>query len=157
MHPPYTHPIMHRISWWNVHLLMAFVSLSTMIHLPSVQEHRCVCHLSECSACAHTRMNALTHTHIDPHTHRPTHTWTPLPCVCRHHHTSQPPCITHHHTPSHTITHHHTHHHTQGSTFNIKGVTEHAHFLREIGHADAIRNKLIENWSLANVPGRWGV
>lgn len=41
----------------------------------------------------------------------------------------------------------------QGSTFGIKGVTEHAHFLRDVRNAEAIRNRLIENWSLANVPG----
>lgn len=41
----------------------------------------------------------------------------------------------------------------QGSTFGIKGVSEHAHFLRDVRNAEAIRNRLIENWSLANVPG----
>lgn len=41
----------------------------------------------------------------------------------------------------------------QGSTFGIKGVSKYAHFLRDVRNAEAIRNRLIENWSLANVPG----
>lgn len=49
---------------------------------------------------------------------------------------------------------------TQGSTFGIPGVLEHAHFLRDVKQAEAIRNKLIENLALAGVPGgageQWG-
>lgn len=41
----------------------------------------------------------------------------------------------------------------QGSTFGIPGVEEHAHFLRDVRHAEAIRSKLIENIALAGVPG----
>ncbi|KAL4540974.1 hypothetical protein Ndes2437B_g05374 [Nannochloris sp. 'desiccata'] len=43
---------------------------------------------------------------------------------------------------------------SQGSTFGIPGVEEHAHFLRDASHADSIRNKLIYNWNSANIPGR---
>jgi len=43
---------------------------------------------------------------------------------------------------------------SQGSTFGISGVEEHAHFLRDASHADYIRNKLIYNWGAANIPGR---
>lgn len=41
----------------------------------------------------------------------------------------------------------------QGSTFGIPGVEQHAHFLRDVRHAEAIRNKLINNIALAGVPG----
>lgn len=44
----------------------------------------------------------------------------------------------------------------QGSTFGIPGVEEHAHFLRDVRHAEAIRNKLISNIALAGVPGACG-
>ena len=44
----------------------------------------------------------------------------------------------------------------QGSTFGIPGVEKYAHPLRDIAHANAIRNKLIANWSLANTPNRHG-
>ena len=40
-----------------------------------------------------------------------------------------------------------------GSTFNIPGVEQHTHFLRDVSHASAIRSKIIENLSLANTPG----
>ena len=42
----------------------------------------------------------------------------------------------------------------QGSTFGIKGVEDHAHFLREVQHTSAIRSTLITNWNRANIPGR---
>lgn len=42
---------------------------------------------------------------------------------------------------------------SQGSTFGIPGVEEHAYFLRDVRHAEAIRSKLIENIALAGVPG----
>jgi hypothetical protein len=42
----------------------------------------------------------------------------------------------------------------QGSTFGIPGVEQHAHFLRDVRHAEAIRGKLIENIALAGVPGQ---
>lgn len=42
---------------------------------------------------------------------------------------------------------------SQGSTFGIKGVETHANFLRDIGHAEAIRKKLIANLSRAGLPG----
>ena len=42
----------------------------------------------------------------------------------------------------------------QGSTFGIPGVTDHAHFLREVQHTSAIRSALITNWNRANIPGR---
>jgi hypothetical protein len=41
----------------------------------------------------------------------------------------------------------------QGSTFGIPGVEEHTHFLRDLRHAEAIRNELIENIAAAGVPG----
>lgn len=41
----------------------------------------------------------------------------------------------------------------QGSTFGIPGVEEHAHFLRDVRHAEVIRNKLIDNIARAGVPG----
>jgi NADH:ubiquinone reductase (non-electrogenic) len=43
---------------------------------------------------------------------------------------------------------------SQGSTFGIPGVERHAHFLRDVKHADTIRSRLIGNIALANVPGR---
>jgi len=43
---------------------------------------------------------------------------------------------------------------SQGSTFNIPGVLEHAHFLRDVKQADAIHNKLIENIAKSGIPGR---
>jgi hypothetical protein len=44
--------------------------------------------------------------------------------------------------------------HCQGSTFGIPGVEQHAHFLRDVRHAEAIRSQLIENIALAGVPGQ---
>jgi NADPH-dependent 2,4-dienoyl-CoA reductase/sulfur reductase-like enzyme len=41
----------------------------------------------------------------------------------------------------------------QGSTFGIPGVERHAHFLRDVKDAEQIRNELLKNWTLANVPG----
>uniref|UniRef100_A0A5B7AAP4 Internal alternative NAD(P)H-ubiquinone oxidoreductase A1, mitochondrial n=1 Tax=Davidia involucrata TaxID=16924 RepID=A0A5B7AAP4_DAVIN len=41
----------------------------------------------------------------------------------------------------------------QASTFGIKGVTEHAIFLREVHHAQEIRRKLLLNLMLSDVPG----
>lgn len=41
----------------------------------------------------------------------------------------------------------------QGSTFGTPGVEEHAHFLRDVANATAIRSALIKNWMLANIPG----
>ena len=41
----------------------------------------------------------------------------------------------------------------QGSTFGTPGVEEHAHFLRDVANATAIRSTLIKNWMLANIPG----
>lgn len=38
-------------------------------------------------------------------------------------------------------------------TFNIKGVTEHAIFLREVYHAQEIRRKLLLNLMLSENPG----
>ncbi|EFJ46064.1 hypothetical protein VOLCADRAFT_63040, partial [Volvox carteri f. nagariensis] len=43
---------------------------------------------------------------------------------------------------------------SQGSTFGIPGVLEHAHFLRDVKQAEAIRQRLIENLALAGIPGR---
>lgn len=43
---------------------------------------------------------------------------------------------------------------SQGSTFGIPGVGEHAHFLRDAANAQAIRDALIRSWGLANTPGR---
>lgn len=39
-------------------------------------------------------------------------------------------------------------------TFNIKGVKEHAFFLREVTHAQEIRKKLLLNLMLSENPGR---
>ncbi|CAK9179189.1 unnamed protein product [Ilex paraguariensis] len=41
----------------------------------------------------------------------------------------------------------------QASTFGIKGVKEHAIFLREVHHAQEIRRKLLLNLMLSDVPG----
>lgn len=41
-----------------------------------------------------------------------------------------------------------------GSTFGIKGVHEYTHFLRDVGHAEAIRTRLMENIAKAGIPGR---
>ncbi|KAK8601680.1 hypothetical protein V6N13_058635 [Hibiscus sabdariffa] len=41
----------------------------------------------------------------------------------------------------------------QASTFGINGVKEHAVFLREVHHAQAIRRKLLLNLMLSDVPG----
>lgn len=38
-------------------------------------------------------------------------------------------------------------------TFGIKGVKEHAHFLREVNHAQEIRKKLLLNLMLSQNPG----
>ncbi|MEW5311892.1 MAG: hypothetical protein WDW38_003569 [Sanguina aurantia] len=43
---------------------------------------------------------------------------------------------------------------SQGSTFGIPGVLEHAHFLRDVKQSEAIRLKIIENLALAGIPGR---
>lgn len=44
---------------------------------------------------------------------------------------------------------------SQGSTFGIPGVHQHAHFLRDVKQAEAIRQRLIENLALAGIPGGW--
>lgn len=49
---------------------------------------------------------------------------------------------------------HHPLHGAQGSTFGIQGVEQHAHFLREAAHSREIRDTLLANWNLANIPGR---
>ena len=41
----------------------------------------------------------------------------------------------------------------QPTTFGIRGVKEHAIFLREVHHAQEIRRKLLLNWMLSEVPG----
>ncbi|KAG2490335.1 hypothetical protein HYH03_011284 [Edaphochlamys debaryana] len=41
-----------------------------------------------------------------------------------------------------------------GSTFGVPGVLEHAHFLRDVKQAEAIRQRLIENLAQAGIPGR---
>ncbi|KAE8815224.1 internal alternative NAD(P)H-ubiquinone oxidoreductase A1, mitochondrial-like [Hordeum vulgare] len=41
----------------------------------------------------------------------------------------------------------------EASTFGIRGVTEHATFLREVHHAQEIRRKLLLNLMLSDVPG----
>ncbi|GLC44559.1 hypothetical protein PLESTB_000059900 [Pleodorina starrii] len=43
---------------------------------------------------------------------------------------------------------------SQGSTFGIPGVLEHAHFLRDVKQAESIRQRLIENLAKAGIPGR---
>ena len=40
-------------------------------------------------------------------------------------------------------------------TFGIKGVKEHAFFLREVNHAQEIRKKLLLNLMLCENPGKW--
>lgn len=42
----------------------------------------------------------------------------------------------------------------QALTFGIKGVKEHATFLREVYHAQEIRRKLLLNLMLSDVPGK---
>lgn len=42
----------------------------------------------------------------------------------------------------------------EASTFGIRGVKEHAIFLREVYHAQEIRRKLLLNLMLSEVPGR---
>lgn len=42
-----------------------------------------------------------------------------------------------------------------GSTFGIPGVYEHAHFLRDVSHAAAIRSRIIQNLGLASTPGEF--
>lgn len=41
----------------------------------------------------------------------------------------------------------------EASTFGIKGVKEHAIFLREVHHAQEIRRKLLLNLMVSDVPG----
>lgn len=41
----------------------------------------------------------------------------------------------------------------EASTFGIKGVQEHAVFLREVHHAQEIRRKLLLNLMLSDAPG----
>ena len=41
----------------------------------------------------------------------------------------------------------------EASTFGIKGVREHAIFLREVQHAQEIRRRLLLNLMLSDVPG----
>ena len=41
----------------------------------------------------------------------------------------------------------------EASTFGIRGVTEHATFLREVHHAQEIRRKLLLNLMLSDIPG----
>ncbi|KAG1655670.1 hypothetical protein FOA52_011798 [Chlamydomonas sp. UWO 241] len=43
---------------------------------------------------------------------------------------------------------------SQGSTFGIPGVSDHAMFLRDVKQAEAIRLRLVHNISKANIPGR---
>eukprot|EP01025_Chloroclados_australasicus_P010990 TRINITY_DN14731_c0_g1_i1.p1 TRINITY_DN14731_c0_g1~~TRINITY_DN14731_c0_g1_i1.p1 ORF type:complete len:536 (-),score=64.97 TRINITY_DN14731_c0_g1_i1:675-2282(-) len=43
---------------------------------------------------------------------------------------------------------------SQGSTFNIPGVHQYTHFLRDISHAAKIREHLLANLGKANTPGR---
>ena len=38
-------------------------------------------------------------------------------------------------------------------TFGIRGVTEHAIFLREVHHAQEIRRRLLLNLMLSDIPG----
>ena len=42
----------------------------------------------------------------------------------------------------------------EASTFGIRGVKEHAIFLREVRHAQEIRRKLLLNLMLSDVPGK---
>lgn len=41
----------------------------------------------------------------------------------------------------------------EASTFGIRGVTDHAIFLREVHHAQEIRRRLLLNLMLSDVPG----
>lgn len=41
----------------------------------------------------------------------------------------------------------------QATTFGIPGVEKHAIFLREVGHAQEIRRKLLLNLMLSDIPG----
>eukprot|EP00884_Botryococcus_braunii_P021353 jgi/Botrbrau1/7901/Bobra.9_2s0074.1 len=43
---------------------------------------------------------------------------------------------------------------SQGSTFGIPGVEKYTRFLRNIRDVEGIRNHLLENWQLSNIPGR---
>lgn len=43
---------------------------------------------------------------------------------------------------------------SQGSTFGIPGVEQHTHFLRDASHSTRIREKLVDCWNAANIPGR---
>jgi hypothetical protein len=43
----------------------------------------------------------------------------------------------------------------QGSTFGIPGVDKYTHFLRDISNVERIRDHLLENWQLSNIPGGW--
>lgn len=43
----------------------------------------------------------------------------------------------------------------EASTFGIKGVIEHAIFLREVHHAQEIRRKLLLNLMISDVPGMY--
>lgn len=42
----------------------------------------------------------------------------------------------------------------EATTFGIRGVKEHAIFLREVHHAQEIRRKLLLNLMLSDVPGK---
>ena len=44
----------------------------------------------------------------------------------------------------------------QALTFNIRGVNNHAIFLREVSDAQAIRKKLLLNLMLSDIPGNIG-
>ncbi|KAI7835537.1 hypothetical protein COHA_010565 [Chlorella ohadii] len=43
---------------------------------------------------------------------------------------------------------------SQGSTFGIPGVEQHTNFLRDASHSTHIREKLVDCWNAANIPGR---
>lgn len=43
----------------------------------------------------------------------------------------------------------------QGSTFGIPGVEKYANFLRDVKDSETIRNHLLTNWTLANIPGAY--
>lgn len=43
---------------------------------------------------------------------------------------------------------------SQGSTFGIPGVEQHAMPLRDASHSTAVRNALIAAWNAASIPGR---
>lgn len=40
-------------------------------------------------------------------------------------------------------------------TFGVKGVKDHAYFLREVSHAQEIRKKLLLNLMLSETPGNY--